>query len=84
MAPAYGYSLDREAVASLLSCPARERRLLVAAIEQIARHPLLVGDFSFKQPDGRECQVFDTGDFVVTRWADHAVRTVRILLIERV
>lgn len=31
MAPAYGYSLDREAVAALLLCSGRERRLLVTA-----------------------------------------------------
>lgn len=80
----YGYSLDREAVASLLLCSARERRLLVTAFEKIAQYPKAVGDFHDLGPDGREYQVFDIGDFVVTCWPDHAVKTVRVLLIERV
>lgn len=84
MDQAYGYSLDREAVAPLLLGSARARRLLVAAFEQIARFPLAVGDFSETGPDGREYQVFDVGDFVVTCWPDHAARMVRILAIERV
>ena len=81
---AYGYSLDREAVAPLLYGSARQRRLLVAAFEQIARFPLAAGDFSETGPDGREYQVFAIDDFVVTCWPDHAGRMVRILSIERV
>lgn len=83
MAAPYGYSLDREAVAVLLLCSVRERRLLVGAFEQMAAHPAVAGDFRFLGPDGRECQVFDIGDFVVTCWTDHAVKMVRILLVER-
>jgi hypothetical protein len=53
MASAYGYSLDREAVAFLLGCSARERRLFVAAFEQMARYPAIAGDFSYQGSDGR-------------------------------
>ena len=81
---AYGYSLDREAVASLLLCTARERRLLVAALEQMARFPFSTGDFNATGPDGRESQLFDIGEFIVTCWPDHAAKTLRILSIERV
>ena len=84
MATPYGYSLDGEAVTVLLQCPVRERRLLVAAFEQLARYPGSTGDFHHRGPDGRDGQVFAIGDFVVTCWPDHAVKTVRILLIERV
>jgi hypothetical protein len=84
MGAAYGYSLDREAVACLLLCPARERRLLVAALEKMARYPLAIGDLREIGPDGREYQMFDIGDFVVTCWPDHAVKTLRILSIERI
>lgn len=84
MDAAYDYSLDREAVAVLLLCSGRDRRMLVAAFEQMARYPHSSGDFHHAGPDGREYQVFDIGDFVVTCWPDHAVKSVRILAIERV
>ncbi len=42
------------------------------------------GDYSFLTEDGRTNEVLDLGDFVVTYWTDHAVRVVRILVIERV
>lgn len=84
MTAPYGYSLDREAVAVLVLCSARERRLLLPAFEQLARYPHSVGDYCFLGSDGRECQVFDVGDFVITCWVDHAVRTVRVLSLERV
>jgi len=66
MATAYGYSLDREAVAVLLLCSARERRLLVAAFEKMAGFPAVAGDVCYQGGDGRECQVFEIEDFVVT------------------
>ena len=81
---AYGYSLDGEAVASLLLCSSRERRLLVAAFEQMARFPFSTGDFNESGPDGREYQMFDIGDFIVTCWPDHAAKILRVLSIERV
>lgn len=84
MATAYGYSLDREAVAALLLCSGKERRLLVSAFEHLARYPSITGDFRHQGADGREYQVFDIADFVVTCWSDHAVKMVRILAIERV
>lgn len=84
MIPAYGYSLDSEAVTFLLSCTARERRLLVGTFEQMARYPFAVGDFHLIGSDERDHQVFDVGDFVVTLWSDHAAKVVRVLLIERV
>jgi hypothetical protein len=34
--------------------------------------------------DGRELQLLDVGDFVITGWADDALKAVRILSIERV
>ncbi|MFZ5494786.1 MAG: hypothetical protein ACOZE5_05545 [Verrucomicrobiota bacterium] len=80
----YGYSLDSEAVAVLLLCSGRERRLLVAAFDQLARYPTVAGDFHYVGPDARECQVFAIGDFVVTCWPDHAVKMVRILSVVRV
>lgn len=84
MPAGYDYSLDGKAVSILLVCSAREQRSLVDAIEKLARYPGVRGDYSFLTEDGRTNEVLDLGDFVVTYWTDHAVRVVRILVIERV
>jgi len=84
MASSYGYSLDRDAVAALLEGSERERRLLVDACERIAQFPFSTGDFAMRGEDGRDVQLLDVGDFVITFWSDHAISTVRILTIERV
>lgn len=81
---AYGYSLDREAAAILLLSTAREQRRLVDACDQLSRCPFTAGDYAQAGLDGREHQVLDLGEFVLTFWSDHAARMVRILLIERV
>lgn len=79
----YGYSLDREAVAGLLQCSRRERRKLVDAFDGLASNPSMAGDFSQVGLDGRIHEIFLVDGFVVAFWTDHAVRTVRILLVER-
>jgi hypothetical protein len=84
MASDYGYSLDREAVAALLACSGRERRLLFDACERIAQFPFSIGDFAMRGEDGRELQLLDVGDFVITFWSDDALKAVRIFSIERV
>lgn len=84
MGAGFDYSLDREAVAVLLSCSVREQRFLTDAFSTLARFPAGTGDFAFRAGDGRENQIIDLGGFVVTFWTDHAVKVVRILAIERV
>jgi hypothetical protein len=83
MASGYDYSLDREAVAELLKCTARERRVLVDAFEAITRHPTMAGDYSFRGTNGRDNQVVEVMGFMVTFWPDHSARLVRILALER-
>ena len=75
----YDFSLDREAVAVFLRGNARDRRLVFEACEGLARRPFTQGDYSFVDPEGRENQVIDLGEFVLTFWTDHAARMVRIL-----
>ena len=83
MPAGYDYSLDRSAVTVLAASSAREQRLLLAAFDQLAQHPHTRGDYSYTDSDGRTNEVLDLGGFIVTFWADHAVRLVRVLLIER-
>jgi hypothetical protein len=84
MGAGYEYSLDREAVAVLLQCSRKERRVLAEIFERMARYPFFIGDLQLAGSDGRVCQVIDVGDFVVTCWSDHAVKMVRVLSIERI
>ena len=84
MGAGYEYSLDREAVAVLLQCSRRERRVLIETFDRMAHYPFFTGDLQLAGPDGRICQILDVGEFVVTCWSDHAVRMVRVLSIERV
>jgi len=79
----YEYSLDREAVTAFASCSPREQRRLLVAFEQAARHPFSTGDSILPGEQGRENQLWDLGEFVITFWTDHAMRTVRIVTIDR-
>ena len=61
----------------------REQRRLLAALEELARHPFATGDCVLRGEYGRVNQLWDLGEFVITFWTDHAVRVVRIVTIER-
>ena len=83
MSAGYDYSIDRVAVATLSAGSAREQRMLLDAFDRLAQNPTIRGDYSFSDEVGRINEVLDPGDFVVTFWSDHAVRKVRILILER-
>ncbi len=80
----YEFSLDREAVVAFAASDGSEQRLLLGAFETIALHPFSAGDCHLRDDRGRDNQVMDLGSFVISFWADHAVRVVRITVIERV
>ena len=84
MPVAYDLSFDGEAMRAFVQCDARQQRLLFDACEQVARHPFSSGDCPMRGSDGRENELLDLGEFVLTFWADHAVRVVRITAIERI
>jgi hypothetical protein len=80
----YEYSLDQEAVTAFACCSPREQRRLLAAFAQVALHPFTTGDSILHGENGRENQLWDLGEFVITFWTDHAVRTVRIVTVDRI
>ena len=71
-----------EAVKLLLACPARERRLLLRLLEQLEANPFREGDFRVKDETERLQQVTGVAGFLVTYYADHAVKEVRVTEIE--
>jgi hypothetical protein len=80
----YDYSLDREAVAVFAACSATEQRFLRRAIEELARHPFSKGDCALRDERGHDNQLMELDAFVISFWTDHAVRVVRITVVERV
>ncbi|MBC8010508.1 MAG: hypothetical protein H7067_10475 [Burkholderiales bacterium] len=60
------------------------RSRLLEVINQVAAEPFRVGDLQQADPDGRTNEVLLLGDWLVTYWADHAVREVRVVALERV
>ncbi len=80
----YDYSLDREAVVEFSKCSAREQRLPLTAFERLAEHPFSAGDCALRDARGRDNQILDLGEFVISFWSDHAARIVRVTVVERV
>jgi hypothetical protein len=71
-----------EAVKLLLACTARERQLLLRLLDQLESNPFRKGDFEVKDETGRMQQVTGVAGFLVTYYADHAVKEVRVTEIE--
>jgi hypothetical protein len=79
----FSYAIEQAAAQTVFTCPARERRLLLAAFSDIARSPLAKHDMSERDSHGRELFTRFFGPFSVSFWIDHAVAEVRIVLVYR-
>ena len=80
----YRFLLTGEAFRFLLTLRATDRQGLDDAFQFLADHPFLVGDYQERDEDGRAMEVFLKGRFLLTFWADHAARKVRVVRVERV
>ena len=70
--------------ATFYAAKKRERKALLDFFENLASHPFTESDWTVKDATGRPNFRTVVGRFLVTFRADHAVREVRILKIERV
>jgi len=61
-----------------------DRRMVEEFLQRLTRQPSLSGDFDAPANDGRIHQVKIVGDWLVSYWADHAAREVRLSGIERI
>jgi hypothetical protein len=61
-----------------------DRRRVEDFIQRLVRQPSLSGDFEAPAEDGSVHQVKMVGDWLVSYWADHAVREMRLSAIERI
>lgn len=61
-----------------------EQRKLAAILDAMKLSPFEKGDLRERDTQGRANEVLVVGDWLVTYWADHAVRELRIIRLERV
>lgn len=82
MSSNYEFALSGEAARFLLGSPARVRARAEDIFDALASNPFVAGDFTERGPSGRVYQVKVYGDLIVTYWAEHAVREIRIVRCE--
>jgi len=81
---AYSYALSEEAVDAFAHLPAPARRRLLTLFDRLARNPTQPGDFSEIGAAGRTYEMRLADPVMLTWWADHAEREVRIIRIESI
>jgi hypothetical protein len=58
------------------------RRQLLAVLDQVAADPFPIGDLQQLESGGRVHEVVLLGNWLVTYWADHAAREIRVVALE--
>ena len=79
---AYEVILHGQAWHLLAATQGATRRRLLAVLDQVAAEPFRVGDLQQRDPAGRINEVVLIGDWLVTYWADHATREIRVVALE--
>lgn len=74
--------LSAKAVGFLYSLSKSKQRRLIYLIFRIADYPTQLGDYQSPDDAGREVQHLLIGDLIVSFWADHAAKEIRITEIE--
>jgi hypothetical protein len=79
----YRWVLDYSAAREFEALPAQERRRLFAVFDALARHPFQEGHLRYRDQAGFEFRVCFLGSLDLHYRLDHAVREVRIVVVER-
>ena len=79
MSSDYSFVVDASVLDMFASCSKRERDSLLRAFAVLAFEPFQLGDFSQLTAAGRELQVKRFGKWLISFWADHAVKELRIV-----
>ncbi len=67
-----------------LERPSRlERERLLSFLESLADNPWKQGDYEERDNVGHPIQIKIIGDYALTYWADHAVKEVKVVRIEK-
>ena len=78
MASGYTYVLAEAASEYVFRLPAAEQVRLVRVLRLLADSPHRTGDYTTEDQDGRTLQNLLIDDWVITFWADHAVKELRV------
>jgi hypothetical protein len=67
-----------------LARPSRhDRDQLLSFLEALEKNPFQLGDFEEPDDVGRSIQIKIIGAYAVSFWADHAVKEVKVVKIEK-
>jgi hypothetical protein len=80
----YRLVLESNVLHFVLSRRLAERRFLIQTFDALATDPYRHGDFREATDEGRAMEVLLMGKFLITYWADHAVKELRIVRAESV
>jgi hypothetical protein len=79
----YAYSLHERVVLDLIRADDAARSELLHVFGRLASDPAHPGIDTVIDADGRANEVFFSDNFAVVYWADHAVKTVRVMQVQR-
>jgi hypothetical protein len=78
----YQPAFSEQALEALLEADRAQRAVVRAAVLRLCRTPGQTGDYCVLDDTGRPLNVVLIDGAVITFWADHAVRELRVALIE--
>ena len=78
----YDFILSGNAARTLLNCNASVRGKAIQYLDYLANNPTQEGDFQERGESGRIYEVKIFENFVITYWADHSSKELRIVLFE--
>jgi hypothetical protein len=80
----YSYALSEQACEFAFRLPRAEQRRLARSFRLLASLPLQTGDYTTTDDAGRVLQNILIDDWVVTYWADHAMKELRVTEVVQV
>jgi hypothetical protein len=79
----YTYSIQSSALVMFLASKTLERDELLKLFEFLAKNPATGGDATATGPSGRPLEMKQFGRWIITYWADHGSKDVRITALKR-
>jgi hypothetical protein len=80
----YQVVLQPKAWTVLAKIVGRNKRRLLALLEELQDEPFRAGDFQQQDDTGRWNEVALMENWLVTYWCDHAVREIRVVNLQKV
>jgi len=80
--PAYRVLITHEVLATP-GPSARTKQSILSFLNRLADDPFQTGDYQDKDEVGRPIQIKIIGPYALTYWADHAVKEVKVIRIEK-